>query len=122
MAVSFKVHGKGKELYGDGFAIWYTRDRLMDGPVFGNKDYFSGLGIILDTYSNHNGPHNHQHPYISAMVNNGSLTYDHDRDGTLTQISGCEAKFRNFDYETRIRIKYNNEVLSGEFSKALIDF
>ena len=38
-----------------------------------------GLAIIADTYSNHNGPHNHQHPYISAMVNNGTLTYDHDR-------------------------------------------
>ncbi|XP_063704533.1 vesicular integral-membrane protein VIP36 [Culicoides brevitarsis] len=112
VVVSFKVHGKGKELYGDGFALWYTKDRLMDGPVFGNKDYFSGLGIILDTYSNHNGPHNHQHPYISAMVNNGSLTYDHDRDGTLTQLSGCEAKFRNVDYDTRIRIQYYNDVLT----------
>lgn len=126
LVVSFKVHGKGKELYGDGFAIWYTRDRLVDGPVFGNKDYFSGLGIILDTYSNHNGPHNHQHPYISAMVNNGSLTYDHDRDGTLTQLNGCEAKFRNFEYETRIRIKYDNDVLSGEkfliFSRKISKF
>ena len=28
------------------------------GPVFGSKDYFMGLAIILDTYSNHNGPHN----------------------------------------------------------------
>lgn len=27
------------------------------GPVFGGKDYFRGLGIFLDTYSNHNGPH-----------------------------------------------------------------
>lgn len=122
MVVSFKVHGKGKELFGDGFALWYTKDRLGDGPVFGNKDYFSGLGIILDTYSNHNGPHNHQHPYISAMVNNGSLTYDHDRDGTLTQLSGCEAKFRNLDYETRIRIKYKNDVLTGEFLKHSIQF
>lgn len=49
------------------------------------------------------------------MVNNGSLTYDHDRDGTLTQLSGCEAKFRNVDHETRIRIKYENDVLSGMF-------
>uniref|UniRef100_A0A336MAH6 CSON014351 protein n=1 Tax=Culicoides sonorensis TaxID=179676 RepID=A0A336MAH6_CULSO len=116
IVVSFKVHGKGKELFGDGMAIWYAKDRLTDGPVFGSKDYFSGLAIILDTYSNHNGPHNHQHPYISAMVNNGSLTYDHDRDGTLTQLSGCEGKFRNFDYETRIRIKYENDVLSGEWN------
>lgn len=58
MHVSFKVHGKGKELFGDGMAIWYAKERMIDGPVFGSKDYFSGLAIILDTYSNHNGPHN----------------------------------------------------------------
>lgn len=56
--VSFKVSGKGKELFGDGFAIWYAKDRLVNGLVFGSKDKFSGLAIILDTYSNHNGPHN----------------------------------------------------------------
>ena len=31
---------------------------MIKGPVFGSKDYFHGLAIILDTYSNHNGPHN----------------------------------------------------------------
>ncbi|CAI9733038.1 integral-membrane VIP36-like [Octopus vulgaris] len=56
--VQFKVHGAGRTLYGDGFSIWYTRDRMELGPVFGNRDYFSGLAIFLDTYSNHNGPHN----------------------------------------------------------------
>lgn len=56
--INFKVSGKGKELFGDGFAIWYARDRLIEGPVFGSKDHFHGLAIILDTYSNHNGPHN----------------------------------------------------------------
>lgn len=53
----------------------------------------------------------HQHPYISAMVNNGTLTYDHDRDGTLTQIAGCEAKFRNVDHDTHISIQYINNKL-----------
>lgn len=46
------------------------------------------------------------------MINNGSLSYDHDRDGTLTQVAGCEAKFRNVDYETHISIKYLNEKLT----------
>ncbi|XP_028140500.1 vesicular integral-membrane protein VIP36 [Diabrotica virgifera virgifera] len=110
--VHFKVHGKGKDLFGDGFAIWYAKDRLTTGPVFGSKDMFQGLAIILDTYSNHNGPHNHQHPYISAMINNGSLSYDHDRDGTHTQLAGCEAKFRNFDHDTHISIRYENDVLT----------
>ncbi|KAJ6638194.1 Vesicular integral-membrane protein VIP36 [Pseudolycoriella hygida] len=112
LIVQFKVHGKGKELFGDGLALWYSKERMIPGPVFGSKDYFSGLAIILDTYSNHNGPHNHQHPYISAMVNNGSLSYDHDRDGTHTQLAGCEAKFRNVDYDTLISIRYENDVLT----------
>ncbi|CAL7938214.1 unnamed protein product [Xylocopa violacea] len=112
LQVHFKVHGKGKDLFGDGFAIWYAKERMKTGPVFGNQDYFQGLAIILDTYSNHNGPHNHQHPYISAMVNNGSLHYDHDRDGTHTQISGCEANFRNLDHDTHINIRYERDTLT----------
>jgi mannose-binding lectin 2 len=67
LIVDFKVSGRGKDLFGDGFAIWYARDRMIAGPVFGSKDLFSGLAIIVDTYSNHNGPHNHQHPYISGI-------------------------------------------------------
>nr|CAG4650215.1 EOG090X07L3 [Sida crystallina] len=112
LQVQFKVHGKGKDLFGDGFAIWYSKDRMLPGPVFGSNDYFVGLGIILDTYSNHNGPHNHAHPYISAMINNGSLHYDHDRDGTHTQLAGCEAKFRNLDHDTYVAIRYENDKLS----------
>jgi mannose-binding lectin 2 len=110
--LQFKVHGKGKDLFGDGLVFWYTRDRMQPGPVFGSKDYFLGLAIIIDTYSNHNGPHNHGHPYISAMVNNGSLHYDHDRDGTHTQLAGCEAKIRNSQYDTWISIRYERDVLT----------
>lgn len=58
LQVQFKVHGKGKDLFGDGFVIWYTKERMKPGPVFGNEDYFQGIAVILDTYSNHNGPHN----------------------------------------------------------------
>ena len=39
-----------KELYGDGLAIWLTKERMVNGPVFGSIDYFQGLGIFLDTY------------------------------------------------------------------------
>ncbi|XP_046656763.1 vesicular integral-membrane protein VIP36-like [Daphnia pulicaria] len=112
LQVQFKVHGHGKDLFGDGLAFWYARDRMVKGPVFGSKDYFYGLAIILDTYSNHNGPHNHAHPYISAMVNNGTLYYDHDRDGTHTQLAGCEARFRNVEHETYLAVRYENDKLS----------
>ena len=53
----------------------------------------------------------HVHPYISAMVNNGSLSYDHDADGTHTELSGCEAQFRNKEYDTFISIRYHEDTL-----------
>ena len=31
---------------------------VLLGPVFGSRDYFSGLAVFLDTYANQNGPHN----------------------------------------------------------------
>ena len=55
--IHFAVHGQGKTLFGDGFAVWYTKERGEAGPVLGNRDYFTGLGVFLDTYSNHNGEH-----------------------------------------------------------------
>ena len=53
------------------------------------------------------------------MINNGSMHYDHDRDGTHTMIGGCEVKFRNFAHDTYLNIRYENDVLTGSiyFSK-----
>jgi len=46
------------------------------------------------------------------VVNNGSWSYDHDRDGTHTQLAGCEVRFRNVEYETLVSIRYENDILS----------
>ena len=35
----------------------------------------------------------HMFPYISAMVNNGSLTYDHSKDGRWTELRGAPLTF-----------------------------
>jgi mannose-binding lectin 2 len=48
-------------------------------------------------------------------VNNGTLHYDHDKDGTLTQLAGCEAKVRNLQHDTWLAIRYENDVLSGRY-------
>lgn len=45
-------------------------------------------------------------PYISAMVNNGSLSYDHERDGRPTELGGCSAIVRNLHYDTFLVIRY----------------
>lgn len=137
--INFKVHGHGKDLYGDGIAIWwvycsasghrrfkhwkcrqfsktlylpthyrYTKDPLQPGPVFGSKDHFQGLAVFLDTYANQNGHHNHGHPYISAMVNNGSLSYDHDR--FVFPLPNC-------DSESTLKMRVSSESESATFAE-----
>ncbi|PSN36789.1 VIP36-like protein [Blattella germanica] len=76
LQVHFKVHGRGKDLYGDGFAIWYAKERMVPGPVFGNSDFFQGLAVILDTYSNHNGPHNTDATLIVSLLDEMLLKYN----------------------------------------------
>jgi mannose-binding lectin 2 len=111
--VHFKVHGSARDLFGDGLAIWYTKHRLELGPVYGSRDYFMGLGVFLDTYANQDGgQHSNTHPYISAMVNNGSLHYDHDLDGKMTALSGCQANLRGAKHETYIAIRYEHDKLT----------
>jgi mannose-binding lectin 2 len=46
------------------------------------------------------------------MVNNGSLHYDHDRDGTHTIIAGCESPFRGRETDTLVAIRYQNDRLT----------
>nr|XP_020141843.1 VIP36-like protein isoform X3 [Microcebus murinus] len=159
LQVHFKIHGQGKKnLHGDGLAIWYTKDRMQPGPVFGNMDKFVGLGVFIDTYPNEEKQQEDQvlkscvpieesgldskvtvkegerkkkararapedtwlwaqkrryspgvqrvFPYVSAMVNNGSLSYDHERDGRPTELGGCTAIVRNLHYDTFLVIRY----------------
>lgn len=54
------------------------------------------------------------------MINNGTMHYDHDRDGTHTQLAGCEAKFRNLNYDTHVAIRYENDVLTGMLIKSML--
>ena len=63
----------------------------------------------------------HPHPYISAMINNGSLHYDHDKDGTHTEIAGCEAPFRNRDFNTFVAVRYQNYKLTVTLLNYLIN-
>ncbi|KAG9469055.1 vesicular integral-membrane protein VIP36 [Eleutherodactylus coqui] len=107
MHVHFRIHGGGKKnLHGDGFALWYAKDRLQPGPVFGNQDKFHGLAVFLDTYPNDETTER-VFPYISAMVNNGSLEYDHGKDGRTVELAGCTADLRNSNHDTFLAVRYS---------------
>ena len=79
------------------------------GPIFGGPDYFNGLAVFIDTYPNKNDVHDHGYPYISVMINNGTLHYDHAHDGHNSVISGCVAKVRDTNRDTHLLIQYDND-------------
>ncbi|XP_016410548.1 lectin, mannose-binding 2-like a [Sinocyclocheilus rhinocerous] len=118
LQVHFKIHGQGKKnLNGDGLAIWYTKERMQKGPVFGNRDFFTGLGMFVDTYPNEEKLLEAQRkrytprtqrifPYVLAMVGNGTISYDHERDGRPTELGGCNAMVRNLKHDTFLFIRY----------------
>ncbi|KAI9315724.1 legume-like lectin family-domain-containing protein [Dichotomocladium elegans] len=102
----FKVGGQTGHLYGDGFALWLTKQRSTIGPVFGSVDNFEGLGVFFDTYDNERA-HRHTFPYISAMLGDGVKSYDNSVDGRNTELAGCEANFRSKSFPTKARLTYH---------------
>ncbi|KAJ1972209.1 hypothetical protein H4R34_005483 [Dimargaris verticillata] len=106
----FKIHGKGSYLYGDGLAFWAAKERSTGGPVFGNRDYFTGLGIFFDTYAN--SKHTYSFPIITAMVGDGRTPYDAAGDGEKNSKGRCHAMIRNTRKESaRAMVTY----LKGKF-------
>lgn len=102
--VEFKIHGKG-QLYGDGLAMWVTKDRASPGKVFGHTDNFNGLGVFVDTYKN-NRP-GVVFPYVMAMFGDGSTPYDKASDGKAGELKGCSARgIRNAAHPTKLRLTY----------------
>ncbi|KAK7422353.1 hypothetical protein QQX98_001632 [Neonectria punicea] len=102
--VEFKISGKN-QLYGDGLAMWITRQRAQAGTVFGGPDKFEGLGIFIDTYKN-NRP-GVVFPYVSAMFGDGQTSYDKAHDGKSTELAGCSARgIRHASIPTKLRLTY----------------
>lgn len=102
--VEFKISGKN-QLFGDGFAMWITRQRGQVGPVFGSTDRFEGLGVFVDTYKN-NRPGT-VFPYVMAMHGDGSKSYDKNNDGKYGELAGCSARgIRHSNIPTKLRLTY----------------
>lgn len=84
--IEFRISGMNT-LYGDGLAMWLTKQRATQGPVFGSVDRFEGLGVFIDTYKN-NRP-GVVFPYVMAMLGDGSTAYNGDNDGQDQELDGC---------------------------------
>jgi len=105
LEMELRASGHSPYLYGDGLAIWLVDayDHI-EGPVFGREDYWRGLGIFFDTFQNIDQQHHHRHPFIYAMINDGTQHYVPDAEKKqdaskqalpgAAENSGCSYDFR----------------------------
>eukprot|EP00795_Rhopilema_esculentum_P003768 gene3768-15050_t len=113
--VFFKVTGRGR-VGGDGLAVWYTEETGSSGPVFGASDNWKGMGLFFDSYDN-DGENNN--PYVMVMLNDGTKSYDHFKDGSSQQLGGCMRDFRNRPNPVRAKVRYFNNVLTVFFHNGM---
>ncbi|KAG1667820.1 Protein ERGIC-53 [Nymphon striatum] len=97
------------------FRIHQSR-KSVEGTIFGSNDRWKGLGIIFDSFDN-DGKNNN--PFISAVLNDGTKSYDHEKDGTEQQLAGCLRDYRNKPHPTKAKIEYYNNVLTVMFHNGL---
>lgn len=128
--LELRASGQSPHLYGDGLAIWLVKAAShIEGPVFGREDKWDGLGIFFDTFQNVDHSHHHKHPYIYAMVNDGTKGYipDAETSGDVSKQalpgqhdnSGCSYEFRYAENRedvstlnhTRVHMSYRNKML-----------
>ncbi|KAK6053325.1 Legume-like lectin family protein [Cooperia oncophora] len=103
--ISLKITGQGR-IGADGMAIWYTAQMGALGPVFGANDFWTGMGIFLDSFDNDGQKNN---PMIALMLNDGTRSYDHHTDGSQQILSSCQRDFRNKPHPIRLRIEYSEK-------------
>ncbi|XP_048251141.1 protein ERGIC-53-like [Haliotis rufescens] len=106
--VAVRVSGRGR-IGADGMAIWYTKNKGVEGDVFGSNDKWDGLGIFLDSFDNDGQQNN---PYIMAVTNDGTLLFEHANDGQSQMLGGCLRDFRNKPFPVRLRVEYYNKAIT----------
>jgi hypothetical protein len=75
----------------DGMAFWYTKERQQPGPVMGNIDMWTGLGIIIDTFDNDGQRDN---PQIYGVYNTRTFKFLPSTDGKENTLGICTASIR----------------------------
>jgi mannose-binding lectin 1 len=113
--MQFKVTGQGR-IGADGLALWYTAQQGTLGEVFGSNDYWTGLGVLFDSFDNDGQKNN---PYVSVMINDGTRSYDHQTDGAQQILTGCQRDFRNKPFPIHVKVEYIKNVLTVSLTDGL---
>ncbi|KAI9284404.1 legume-like lectin family-domain-containing protein [Umbelopsis sp. AD052] len=92
---------------GRGMAFWYAAEPNQDGPIFGSKDKWNGLGIWFDSYNPKT-----KSPMTMALVNDGTKQFASKVDPTQHMLGSCFQNYRNTYEPLYVKVTYRNKTLS----------
>ncbi|GJJ75011.1 hypothetical protein EMPS_07369 [Entomortierella parvispora] len=99
---SFKAFGQN-HVGGKGLAFWYTKERAVDGPVFGNQEKYEGLGVFMDS----SDPLNQRTtPVIYGIMNDGTKAFPKNPTANTNSFGGCLRDYKNSPVPSVVRISY----------------
>ncbi|KAF9577153.1 hypothetical protein BGW38_007824, partial [Lunasporangiospora selenospora] len=105
---SFKTFGQNSNNGGRGLAFWYTQEKAVEGPIFGNKDQWKGLGVFMDT----SDPANHRtSSVIYGIMNDGSMKFPANPTSSAGSFGGCMRDFKSTPFPVVVRVSYIGKTL-----------
>lgn len=120
--VVIRISGRGK-IGADGMAVWYTTEGAPTQadivPIYGARDKWNGLGIILDSFDNNSKGDN---PIIMMHTNDGTKNYNHNEDGGGEEVGGCRRDFRNRPYPVKLKLRYFKNTLELFYHGGVTEF
>ncbi|KAJ3026161.1 UNVERIFIED_CONTAM: hypothetical protein HDU68_006117 [Siphonaria sp. JEL0065] len=110
VTLKFLSFGRAREHGGDGLAFWYTKSKDLDGPIFGGRDMWTGLGLLFDSSDEVT---ERWMPAIAGVVNDGTRRIV-GRDALskeMEAVGSCFRNYRNTQHPVHIKISYISQKL-----------
>ncbi|KAH8550988.1 legume-like lectin family-domain-containing protein [Umbelopsis sp. PMI_123] len=92
---------------GRGMAFWYAAQPHQDGPIYGSKDKWVGLGVWFDSHNPKT-----KSPMTMALVNDGTKEFATRLDPTKHMLGSCFHNYRNTNEPLYVKITYKEKTLS----------
>lgn len=99
---------------GGGLALWYAANRNEPGDVYGSKDNWDGLAIMLDSLGWDQAPAAASDEYgvLRGHLNDGNIKFKSLTNPGSNAFSLCRVKYRNTGAEFTISVGYGQGLLA----------
>ncbi|KAK9368711.1 concanavalin A-like lectin/glucanase domain-containing protein [Lipomyces kononenkoae] len=101
--LTFRV--SGGERPGGGLAIWYTGQKEQ-GPIYGSRDFWDGLGIFIDSMGGQGNVRGH--------LNDGTINYASLPEPQAQAFAQCPLRYRNTGSMVNLRLTVGSRLLKVE--------